>query len=284
MGLKVITQDNKTYDLSFIGGSLISFDVKPPEFKGDPFDESTEDMDGGEDIDVFYKGRTIACEIQIKAYDELDYPLVRNKVFKMFESRKPFYVIDDREPMKRWLVRASYDVEQIIYDRGKLDITFKSKFVHAESVWTTQDGLDSGTGLIGFGMNWDTGKVETAKYKYDVTNGSATYQDFNIWNGGDFTIDPRRHWLVIELRGPSTNLLIHNMSTGDKWQYLGTTFSGNLTQLYGVKSRKYTTAWQSIFKDSNRQIITLAPGWNYIRVVGMTDNFTFEVKTRFLYL
>jgi hypothetical protein len=283
MGLKVIRKDGKTFDLSYINGSLISFDVKPPEFKGDPFDESSENMDGGEDVEVYYKGREIACELQIKAYDELDYPLVRNKVFQMFSSRIPFYVIDDREPMKRWLVRASYDIEQLIYDRGKIDITFKSQFVHAESTWTTEDGLTSDTGLIGFGMGWDTGKIETAKYSFYETE-DAAYHDFNIWNGGDFKIDPRKHWLVIEIKGPSTNLAITNKTNGDKWQYTGVTYSGNTVQLYGVKSRKYTDEWKSTFKDSNRQIITLDPGWNYLRVEGMTDNFTLDIKTRFLYL
>jgi hypothetical protein len=80
MGLKVIRKDGKTFDLSYVNGSLISFDVKPPEFKGDPFDESAENIDGGLDVEVYYKGREISCELQIKAYDELDYPLVRNKV------------------------------------------------------------------------------------------------------------------------------------------------------------------------------------------------------------
>ncbi len=284
MGLTII-RDDKTFTLDYINGSLISFDVKPPEFKSDAFDESYESIDGGLDTEVFYKGREISCEIQIKAYDELDYPLVRNKVFKLFESRKPFYVIDDREPMKRWLVRAIYDMEQLIFDRGKLDITFKSPMVHAESVWTTEDGLDSGTGLIGFGMGWDTGKIEQAQYSFYV-NENTDYWDFNIWNGGDFTIDPRNpnHSLIFEIRGPSQNLTIQNKSTGDKFQYLGKTFSGNLIQLYGVKSRKYTDKWESIFKDSNRQVISLKPGWNYIRIVGMTDNFRFQVKTRFLYL
>lgn len=283
MGLKVIRLDGKTYDLSYVNGSLISFDVKPPEFKTEPFEEGIETMDGGLDIGAFYKGRQISCEIQIKAYDELDYPLVRNKVFQMFDSRQPFYIIDDREPTKQWLVRASYDMEQLIFDRGKLDITFKSANVHAESVWTTENGLDSGTGLIGFGMGWDTGKIEQAKYNFTVTN-DADYYDFSIFNGGDFTIDPRQHWLVFEVRGPSTNMALTNKTNGDKWQYTGVTYSGNLMQLYGVKSRKYTDSWKSTFKDSNRQIIRLVPGWNYLRLEGMTDNFTFQVKTRFLYL
>jgi hypothetical protein len=283
MGLKVIRQDGKTFDLSYVNGSLISFDVKPPEFKTEPFEEGIETMDGGLDIGAFYKGRQISCEIQIKAYDELDYPLVRNKVFQMFDSRQAFYIIDDREPTKRWLVRASYDMEQLIFDRGKLDITFKSANVHAESVWTTENGLDAGTGLIGFGMGWDTGKIEQAKYSFTVSE-DASYYDFNIYNGGDFTIDPRQHWLVFEVRGPSTNMKLTNKTNGDQWAYTGVTYSGNLMQLYGVKSRKYTTEWQSTFRDSNRQIIRLVPGWNYLRLEGMTDNFTFEVKTRFLYL
>ncbi|AKU43356.1 tail component protein [Bacillus phage Silence] len=283
MGLTITRLDGKVYTLDDIGGKLISFDVKPPELKADAYSEEIETMDGGHDIGAAYKGREIASTIQFKAYDELDYPLVRNKIFKIFDSREPFYITDDREPFKRWLVRASYDLEQLIFDRGTLDITFKSKNVHAESTWTTENGLDSGTGLIGFGQNWDTGKIETAKYSFYETS-DGNYHDFNIWNGGDFTIDPRQHWLLIELKGPSTNLTITNKTNGDKWAYTGVTYSGNLVQLYGVKSRKYTTEWQSLFKNSNRGVITLVPGWNYLRVEGTTDNFSLDIKTRFLYL
>jgi len=104
---------------------------------------------------------------------------------------------------------------------------------------------------------------------------------FRIYNAGDKTIDPRELPLKITFRGASTNLTITNQTTGDCWQYTGTTVKSDFLVLDGIRSLKNGV---SIFSDTNRKLITLVPGWNDFTITGASGYFEITFNFRFYYL
>lgn len=104
---------------------------------------------------------------------------------------------------------------------------------------------------------------------------------FKIYNAGDEKIDPRSKPLVIEFRGTSTNLSIKNLTTLDTWSYTGTTLKTDFLKIAGVRSLKNGL---SIFKDTNRKLITLQPGWNEFELTGTQGFFRITFQFRFNYL
>jgi len=104
---------------------------------------------------------------------------------------------------------------------------------------------------------------------------------FSIYNPSDKTIDPRDTSLIITFRGSSTNLTISNNTTGDSWQYTGTTIKSDFITLDGVRALKNDA---SIFANTNRQLITLVPGWNDFTITGVSGYFEVTFDFRFYYV
>ncbi|MCG6184237.1 phage tail family protein [Anoxybacillus sp. LAT_38] len=117
----------------------------------------------------------------------------------------------------------------------------------------------------------------TEKTTYWIDNQTS----FSIYNAGDKTIDPRELPLTITFRGESANLTIINKTTGDTWQYTGTTVKSDFLVLDGIRSLKNGV---SIFSDTNRKLITLVPGWNDFTITGASGYFEITFNFRFYYL
>lgn len=111
------------------------------------------------------------------------------------------------------------------------------------------------------------------EYKYN--------KNFSFHNIGDEVIDLRaQSETEIEFNGVSNGLTIRNKTTGDTWSYSGSTTANDIVLLKGIRSTKNG---ESIFKDTNKKILTFAPGWNDIEVSGATD-FALTLRTRFYYI
>lgn len=203
-----------------------------------------------------------------------DFYLFRNEIFKLFASQEPFYIITNREPGKRWNVRVASKYEAEPKGNGHygvFDIVFKSASAFVESVGTTLDTLtfDSDLWQIGQGLI-----TEDLVYRHSTTN-------FQIFNAGDEEIDPRSFPLLITFTGASTNLKIQNKTTGDEWLYNGVTASNDIIRLDGIRSTKNSL---SIFRDTNRKLISIKPGWNDFEITGATSHFSISFDFRFYYL
>src|SRR5699024_1306520 len=74
--------------------------------------------------------------------------------------------------------------------------------------------------------------------------------------------------LKITYKGNSENLRIRNLTTGDEWAYNGTTNTSDVIVLEGIRSTKNGL---SIFRQTNKRLLTLAPGWNEFEIVGAPD-------------
>jgi phage-related protein len=233
--------------------------------------EEIEGRDGYIEIDTTYDGRKIRASFFMYAFDKYDYPLLRNEVFRIFATKELFYFHEPNQK-RRWLVRASgFDIERFSQRGGTFEIEFSSPSPYAESIGTTLDPFTFDAEL------WQIGQgLEAEDLNYVHTTSS-----FRIFNAGDITVDPRIYPLTIEYTGASTNLTITNQTTGDIWQYTGTTQAGDTIMLDGVRSLKNGL---SIFGNTNRQLITIAPGWNDFTITGASGYFEITFIFRFYYI
>jgi Phage tail protein len=270
MNVIITRLDWTTYSLADYGIKTLDFAVDAPTPR-----TITEELDGRDgliELGTTYDARKIRASFYFRAYDGPDFPLMRNEIFRMFASRESFYVTDDREPGKRWLVKSDgFSVEQLMANKGRFDVEFTALIPFAESVGTTLDPFTFDAEL------WQIGQgLEAEDLNYVHTTSS-----FQIFNAGDITVDPRIYPLTIEYTGASTNLTITNQTTGDIWQYTGTTQAGDTIMLDGVRSLKNGL---SIFGNTNRQLITIAPGWNDFTITGASGSFTISFAFRFYYI
>lgn len=253
------------------GLRLTDFTIDSPVTRTET--DSIPGLDGHIDLGTTYEGRTMRASFFVFSNDRLDYPLVRNEIFKIFNSKEFFYLIDDREPGKRWFVKydSSYTINQLIATVGEFEIEFRSNSPYCESIATTLDSLTVTTEI------WSVGQgliVEEPKYIHK----SNTFQ---IYNAGDAEVDPVKRQLVISYKGTSSNLKIKNLTTGIQWTYSGNSTSNDTIKLDGVKSYKNSV---SITGDTNFKVIELIPGWNEIKLEGTSGSFEIKFDFRFYYL
>jgi hypothetical protein len=266
---KIVLADGTTYDMATDFSVLVrSFRISSPN----PilYTEKIDGRDGLVRLGKDYGERTITAVCSFFAVDSEDFSLLRDNLSTVLFHREPFYIIQNAQPFKRWLVEVSsgYTPDRIgMY--GEFTLEFVSVSTYAESVGTTLDPMTFDSELWGVGMGL-TG---------DDVSYSHTTTTFSIFNAGEVTIDPRFLPLKITFFGTSSNLSIKNITTGDEWIYTGTT-AEQTVKLDGVKVTKSNV---SIFGDTNRKLITLKPGWNDFVITGASGAFTISFDFRFYY-
>lgn len=264
--------DGVTYLLSDYDVRTLDFVVDSPEPRTDS--ETIEGADGFEDLGTTYEGRTMRGEFLMQAADAEDYPLLRNEVFRIFASKQAFYLTDSREPGKRWLVKVAgkFSHEQVRVF-GRFEVEFQSDSAYSESVNTTT------TPFTLEDYPWQIGQGLIEADDLDYVHSTTT---FSIYNAGDVEVNPRRVPLVITYTGASTNLQIKNLTTLDTWTYTGTTTASDNLSINRTRSLKNGVV--SVFANTNRKLITLAPGWNDFELVGASGAFEISMDFRFYYL
>lgn len=255
--------DGTTYDLEELGITTRDFVISSPSPRH--FTETVDTRHGVVDMGTVYDARTINASFYAKADDMDDYALMRDEIFRLFRTQEPFYVIESRSPEKRWRVKVANSFgldQQRIY--GFFDVEFVAYSGFAESVETTLSSSLFAAQLTGLG-------TRIIQYRHSTAG-------FEIFNDGDMAVDPRYFPLVIEYKGASTNLEIKNNTTGDMWKYTGTSSSSDTLKLDGIRSTKNGL---SIFRNSNRKLISLAPGWNDFDLSGTSGSFEITFDFRF---
>jgi hypothetical protein len=233
--------------------------------------EEIDNRDGYIEMGVTFDGRKIRASFFMQAVDRQDFPLLRNEVFRIFSTKELFYFHEPGQK-RRWLVRSNgFEIEKYPPRIGTFEIEFSSPSPYVESVGTTLDPFtfDSELWQIGQGL-----EADDLQYVHNTSS-------FRIFNAGDIAIDPRVLPLKITFTGASTNLTITNETTGDTWQYTGTTVDGDVIELDGIRSLKNGL---SIFGNTNRQLITIVPGWNDFTITGASGSFTISFDFRFYYI
>ncbi|MCM3110688.1 phage tail family protein [Lederbergia lenta] len=254
-----------------LGLRVIDFVVESPA----PRTKTSEidGMDGHRDLGTTYAGRVLHVKLKMTAPEIYEFALIRNELFRIFDSREEFYLISEEEPRKRWRVKynSPFSLPRKNLLNAEIDITFQSPSAYSESIGSLLDPYTFEVELWQFGMN-----IPMVDFSYIHNT-----RQFSIWNLGDKLINPRHDMLQIFYKGASNNLAITNTTTGDTWQYNGSSQAGDTITLDGVFSRKNGV---SIFGNTNRKLISLAPGENKFILAGTSGVFEIAFDFRFLYL
>lgn len=276
MFLTIETLDGQTYKLDDDKYRIhtLDFKVSSPEYNHQS--DNIEGRDGQIDLGSSYTKRKLTAELYLKASSMASYALYRDQVFKLFKSKKAFYITESRTPWKRWLVKVtnSFELDQTrIYGVFTVEME-TSGLPYVESRATTQQPLvwkDNGW-FWGAGISWGDSMDQ-----YNVVNDT----EFVIPNYGDVVVDPRQMGLVIRFNGASNNLTLTNLTTGETFVYYGTTGTSDTLVLDGVRVLKNDI---SVVRQTNYGLLTMAIGNNDFLVEGAIGNFTISFEFRFYYL
>lgn len=272
----VVRQDGTEYPLEDAEIIVTGFTVDAPT----PITtkENIEGRNGFIDEGTVYDGRTLHLTIVTKPVDRPDVMLFRNQVFRIFDSREYFYLINSGEPGKRWRVKydSAFSLQQFVQgskeETGSIDLISDSPC--AESISSTgvdPPSMDSdGYQMVDGGLPLD----EDISY-------SQSSSEFNIYNGGDIEVDPRERYLLIQFQGASNNLTITNKTNGYVFKFNGSTGSSDVLTINQTIVELNGT---DVFGQTNYGLIRLEPGDNDITVLGTTGAFTIVFDFHFPYL
>lgn len=269
---KILYQDGRILDLHEDKNLWVSsFRISSPD--PEHITSTVEGVHGSIYHGTVLKDRKITTKISIEAWDYIDFDLIRDEIFAIFNPLEKFYIIRDLQRGKKMLVSVSnsFEIDYDTLEDGEFSVEFVIHSVFLESVGTTADSFlfETGKFQIGQGLIADS-----LKYEHDTNT-------FRIFNAGNIEIDPRKYPLKIIFRGPSDKLTITNQTTGDYWAYSGSSTSNDEIILDRVKAEKNNV---SIFSETNMQVIKLAKGWNDFVLTGTSSPFVIKFIFSFYYL
>ncbi|GGP16221.1 phage tail family protein [Oceanobacillus neutriphilus] len=214
---------------------------------------------GPRDINVYFRATS---------YDIEDFSLLRDEIFHIFRNEESFYLIEHREPGKRWLVKVqdAYSVPQRNVF-GNFEIRFIGLKGVAESIGTTQDiqkaGISADSELWGFGMG-----IEAIDESLIYTHNVAIGQNFKVFNAGNVPIHPFEQELNItisEVEGSGSYFQLKNETTNNIFRINQAVSNGQVIVLDGPN---ITSNWVQFLRNTNKEFIELAPGWNKFNITG----------------
>jgi hypothetical protein len=267
-----VFQDGTEVNLSDYGLRCLSFNVESLVMEQEQ--ERMPGRPGSLLIDGDLLSRNITARFLSEAADNLDYKLLQNALYRLFDPRKEITIIDNREPGKRWFIRTqgAYTPERLNHVNSTFELNLLSARPFAESLGSTLDPktFDAEVWAVGNELT-----IDETDYKY------ANNNTFSIYNAGDEVIDPRFMPLLITYKGTSTNLKIKNITTGEEWAHTGASNIGDTITLDGIRSFKNGL---SVYRNTNRKLITLKPGWNDFQLTGALLPYEITFQFRFYYI
>lgn len=293
MDVEITRPSGQKVRLSDINIVARDFIAKSPELHS-AYSE-VDGRNGTVDMGATYGRREIIVPFYLDAKDSHDIALLRDELYALVStvepiyiremrqrSYNPTYVIDVEEPDrvveyedsyvggKRFKVRLTsspVEIEQM-FTYGFGEIVFETvELPFAESIGTTadidRDGISSNSELWGFGMGL-LADDDSLVYTHTGTS-------FKIYNAGNVPIHPFEQRLKITIEDVAASysyLELINVTTD-------TTFRVNeavkQSQKIVLDGPNITINGLQAFTKTNKQYITLAPGWNYFTVKGTTS-------------
>src|SRR5699024_2070399 len=209
------------------------------------------------DYGTNYTERSVDLSMWIVSGDTIDYRLLRNELYALFDTGNAFYIAESNVPSRvlKVAVDESYIPERITRIHASVEISCRTlDSVFWESIYTTLELHDSGYSATAekYGLvdNIDDEKVN---YRFTESN-------FTVYNAGNVTVEPEFMSLEIYIRLVTSDgdFTIKNDTTGEEFKYYRTINGRNL-RLNGVDFREGTI---NGFRDTNRTFIRLVPGIN----------------------
>src|SRR5699024_10230938 len=220
--------------------------------------ESIEGKSGVIDYGYVYKERDIELKLLLKAKDTQDYRLIRDEVYDILD--RIYYVSEEYQPGKvyRVAVDVSYIPERYSSNNQRFAevevgcVTVGLPF--SESIGTTQDIEENG--LLYSQELWSYGMG--LLYEDDSQKYTHRAKEFAIYNAGNVAVHPFEQYLNIKVRNIGEGYTLINETTGDKFKY-----TGSNSGVFEIDRANMTIKGLQAFRDTNRQYISLAPGWNH---------------------
>lgn len=273
MTLIIERLNGKKYNLRELGIRVVEFEPESLTVKNEVVE-----LDGGGVVvqGRGYGARYISASFKISAYDLDDYALYRAELFDLFGTIEPFYIIDTKEPGKRWHVRSdgNFSFKRAVKN-GNFDVNFVCVKIFAESIRTALDlqrrkEWDIDYWQWGMGIDWDT--------DYTYTHSSNS---FDVKNIGTAAVDPSNWELEITVKATASQYLqITNNTTRETYRFNGALTANDTLIIRGVRTFKNGV---SAFSSTNFKLLSLAVGDNSFTVTGGTIrsisfNFRFPFK------
>lgn len=235
-------------------------------------------VEGRSDIitDTKLNNRVITVQFLYDSQDIYDYYLLRDELNALFMREEAFYIIFKKEPYKQYLVKTNvgFSIPPNAHMEA-FEIEFITLNTFGESIFSTGELVDK---------SWDSGFYAwNGMIDWDSENfPEYTFTDrtFTVFNGGSYKVDPRQSYLKITLKGIGSAASITNNTTGDVYTFTGGLTASDTLVLEGVKTFKNDI---SAFRNTNRRVITLAPGENEFFIGGLGGGLT-SVSFDFRYL
>lgn len=205
--------------------------------------------------------------------DVEDYKLVKSKLRSILYQRKPYYVLHSDMPGKKYAVYCeSNSIEDLTSRFGTFEVTFQVYKGYSESLYKTDQ-----FSLLSDKWQFESGIMPDEEIVYNHNR-----QMFSIYNGSSDTINPRlRHDLKIWIRlTTKTGFKIVNKTTGDIFEYNGSLEKNQSFLLDGAYPYKDN---QRCGRQTNKGIITLAPGYNKFEIWGSVSNFNINFIFPYIY-
>lgn len=236
-------------------------------------DNTITGMDGVLPGSVTYAPFNLILRFGLDARNVDDMWLYDHDFRSVFSRRNPFTIIHSQLPGIKYAV-SKCDINRNIleYNSIEYEVVCKVYKGYSESVVTTDEGFD-------FNHIWMVDSKEvlnfTPEYKHTTKN-------FIIWNGSTEKIDPRmHHQLKILLNITTTDYFeLVNHTTGDIFKYNKPINSDQalvLDSVYAYRNKERCGI------DTNRGVITLAPGINKFSLNGNIKNQKVLFKFPFIY-
>ncbi len=242
------------------------------------YDYVVEEVENGRRVvlDKNLNPRSINIRFLLKAFDFHDTYLLRDELYQFLSSNDELYFHESALPHKRWKVILNGEVMgEKGYSHASYDISLKAVNGFAETLGTSLDlqnrkEWDVNLWSWGMGLEWDK------EYRYEHSSNT-----FTIENIGNLVIDPREHELEITIKAAASSYLeIRNDTTGDIYRYNGSLTTNDVLVLKGIRSLKNGI---SVFKNTNKKLLTLGIGSNQFTVTGGTIK-SISFNFRFLYM
>lgn len=195
--------------------------------------------------------RSITAEFFTKSNSYIDSLKLRDELYALLGNGNQIYIAESHNPIKRWKVHVEgWSPDRIARKVFKFEIPLLAEMGVAESI--------------------------------NVIEKRFINTSFTFRNEGSIVIDPRQQRETeITFKGVSNGLTIHNLTTGDVWTYNGSTVAEDVITLKSVRSLKNDV---SIFGQTNKRLLTFAPGNNEIKISGTSGDFELTIRTRFYFL
>lgn len=244
-------------DYGLIGLALIP---EAPSYT--PETEQIPGMDGVINLGKQLNPRNLTARFLVQSFDYVDSLIKRDEIYDLFNGEESFYIAEIKQPHKRWLVESVEPWTPERFNIRTMEITLNliAYSGRAESIGTSRMAS----------------AFEHIDAPVDYTDYDLRAVEFRIYNPGK-TVDPRNvnHFLKITYEGNSENLRIRNLTTGDDWRHTGVTNENDVITLEGITAKRNNV---SIFRKTNKQLITLAPGWNSFKIFGAPDAREYAVQ------